>query len=348
VASAWIRSRATTSGGVRHRVEYRLGGREAPTQFAGSFATKREATQRKVWVLNEIAAGRAPVLCLLVEEPPALTLTEAGERWKASRFDATEATLTQQWTSLKHGLRRYGDRAVDAITAHDVQELVAELVADGKKRGTIDKAVKALGMVFEHARVDPNPARDRVIIKLPRDESEEPDPPIAEHVAKVYSRIPAKHRLPLLWLDWSGARVSSVDLLLVGDYDQSRRRVRLRKQITKMRRALWVELHPVLAEAIESTLPHPRFRDLEARLFPESGGDAMRTAITKACASTGVPHWSPHDLRHRRISLLHLRGMPWARVGEWVGQRDLAVTANTYTHVLLDETELDYAELLAS
>ena len=29
-----------------------------------------------------------------------------------------------------------------------------------------------------------------------------------------------------------------------------------------------------------------------------------------------------------------------------VGQRDLAVTANTYTHVLVDERELDYAELL--
>jgi integrase len=35
-----------------------------------------------------------------------------------------------------------------------------------------------------------------------------------------------------------------------------------------------------------------------------------------------------------------------ARIGELVGQRDLAVTANTYTHVLVDEIELDYAELL--
>jgi hypothetical protein len=41
-----------------------------------------------------------------------------------------------------------------------------------------------------------------------------------------------------------------------------------------------------------------------------------------------------------------MRGVPWARIGELVGQRDLAVTANTYTHVLLDETELDYAKLL--
>jgi len=163
----------------------------------------------------------------------------------------------------------------------------------------------------------------------------------------VYALIPAKHRLPLLWLDWSGARVGSVDKLLVGDYDQLRRRIRLRKAITKMRRALWVELPDVLAEAIEATLPHPRFRDLEARLFPETGADALRTAVTKACASAAVPHWSPHDLRHRRISLLHLRGVPWARIGEFVGQRNLAVTANTYTHVLVDEAELDYGELLA-
>jgi hypothetical protein len=37
--------------------------------------------------------------------------------------------------------------------------------------------------------------------------------------------------------------------------------------------------------------------------------------------------------------------MPWATIGAHVGQRDLAVTANTYSHVLLDETELDYAGL---
>lgn len=39
--------------------------------------------------------------------------------------------------------------------------------------------------------------------------------------------------------------------------------------------------------------------------------------------------------------------MPWARIGELVGQRNLAVTANTYTHVLVDETEIDYAALVA-
>ena len=39
--------------------------------------------------------------------------------------------------------------------------------------------------------------------------------------------------------------------------------------------------------------------------------------------------------------------MPWARIGELVGQRNLAVTANTYTHVLTDETEIEYPRLVS-
>lgn len=67
---------------------------------------------------------------------------------------------------------------------------------------------------------------------------------------------------------------------------------------------------------------------------------------TKACSAAAIPLWSPHDLRHRRISLLHLRGVPWARIGEFVGQRSLSVTADTYSHVLADERELDYETML--
>ena len=43
--------------------------------------------------------------------------------------------------------------------------------------------------------------------------------------------------------------------------------------------------------------------------------------------------------------LLHLSGVPWARIGEHVGQRSLRVTADTYSHVLVDERELDYAAM---
>ena len=81
-------------------------------------------------------------------------------------------------------------------------------------------------------------------------------------------------------------------------------------------------------------------------MFECVGADKLRTALTRACTAAGVPTFSPHDLRHRRVSLLHLAGVPWARIGELVGHDDLVTTARTYTHVVADERELDYARTL--
>jgi integrase len=347
VASVWIKTRATKDGGRRYRVEYRLGGRESKTHYGGSFKTKREAGQRRDWIRGELVNQRVPDLQLLADEPPkVLTVAVAATRWLATRIDVAESTKTRNGLEVDRIGRLLGARPVSAITADNVVDFVAALIAKEYARGTIRKTVQTLAMVLDHAGADPNPAREPQV-QLPRVEEDEINPPTAEHVEVVYRRLPRKHRLALLWLDWSGARVSSVDLTRVGDYDEPRRRVRLRKTATKTRRALWVELPPVLAEAVEATLPHRRFRDPDARLFGDSGADALRTSIAKACRAEGIPPFSPHDLRHRRISLLHLRGVPWARIGEFVGQRSLSVTADTYSHVLSDETEIDYERLLA-
>jgi integrase len=111
------------------------------------------------------------------------------------------------------------------------------------------------------------------------------------------------------------------------------------------RAALWVELPDVLADAIEATLLPREDRDGAARLFPGASADRLRTAIARACKAAGVPVFSPHDLRHRRISLLHRQGRSWAEIARFVGQRKLSVTADTYTHVLSDGRELDYTRL---
>jgi len=111
------------------------------------------------------------------------------------------------------------------------------------------------------------------------------------------------------------------------------------------RRARWVNVAPALVAAVtalvarEDSVP-------DRRVFLGFGAERFRTALTRACTVTGVPHLSPHDLRHRRVSLLHLGGMPWARIGELVGHDDLVTTARTYTHVVLDECEVDHEEAL--
>ena len=348
MSRTWIERRPTSAGKTRYRVKYALGGAGTPKHYAGSFTTMREALIRKKWVAGELAALRVPDLSVLAEPVPSPTFAEAAQRWQASRVDVAEATQVQHRSAINRALPLIGTVRIDAITPQQVADLVAALHAAGKARESIRKTLTALAMVLDHAGISPNPARDRVIVKLPREEPEEPNPPTADQLLAVYRLLPSKHRLPFLFLDWSGARVSCIDRTLVSDYDEQRRRVRLRAAATKTRRALWIELHPALAEATEAALGPREDRDSEARLFGASGADALRTSIAKACKAAGVPLFSPHDLRHRRISLLHLRGVPWARIGEQVGQRNLAVTANTYSHVLTDEAELDYAALLAA
>jgi integrase len=85
----------------------------------------------------------------------------------------------------------------------------------------------------------------------------------------------------------------------------------------------------------------------DRQVFMGFGADRFRTAIARACTASGIPTFSPHDLRHRRVSLLHLGAMPWARIGELVGHGDVVTTARTYTHVVASEDELEYAALLA-
>jgi integrase len=82
-------------------------------------------------------------------------------------------------------------------------------------------------------------------------------------------------------------------------------------------------------------------------LFPGVGADRLRTAIARACRAAGVPVFSPHDLRHRRVSLLHRQGLTSGEIGRFVGQRKPSVTADTYTHVLSDGREANYAGLLS-
>ena len=101
-------------------------------------------------------------------------------------------------------------------------------------------------------------------------------------------------------------------------------RFRVSRAVAKTRYGRFVSVPPVLFEAVLELCPRDD-RSPQRRVFQGVAADRLRTAISRACVASGVP---------------------WARIGEHVGQRDLAVTANTYSHVLADEAELDYAEML--
>ena len=305
-----------------------------------------EAAVRRSWLAGELAAMRVPDLRLLGPQMAVPTLATVAESWRASRIDVAVGTAATYRVNLLRILGRLGGRRVDEITSADVAEFASVLAADGLARESIRKTLGTFAMVLDFAGIAPNPVRDRTV-RLPHEARPEFNPPTAAHVRAVHRLLPPRYRLPLLVLDATGMRIGELEQLTWGDIDEPRGRWRVSQAVAKTGRARWVAVAEPLFEAVLELVPRDD-RVPTGRVFTGVTADRLRTAIARACTAAGVPGFSPHDLRHRRISLLHLGGVPWARIGEHVGQRNLAVTANTYTHVLVDENEIDYTGLLRS
>ncbi len=348
MARAWIEKREA-AGGTRYLVKYRLGGRESARRYAGSFPTRREALARCRWVAGELAAMRVPHLRQLEETAKsAPTLAEVAERWRASRVDVAKATAIGHRVQLKRVLSVLGSHRVDEVTPADVAGLVATMHAEGRKRETIRKSLTVLAQVLDYAGVKENPARDRIHVRLPREEREEPTPPTADQIEATLPYMPRLYRLAVLVLDATGMRIGELEEkgLLCGDLDEPNSRWRIRRAVEKGRRGRWVSVPSDLFAVVVATLPPREDRSPDGPVFPGVTQERLRTAIARACRASGTPAWSPHYLRHRRISLWHRQGDTWALIGSRLGQRSLSVTADTYTHVLLDDRELDYSSLV--
>ena len=262
--SVWIERRETAEGGSRYLVKYRLGGREIAHRYAGSFSTRREALARSRWVAGELAAMRVPRIGGFEDSSGSVpTLAEAAERWRASRVDVVEATAVGHRVQLGRVLPLLGSRRVDEITPADVAELVTALHAAGRKRETIRKSVGVLAQVLDFVGVKDNPARDRVQVRLPREEREEPSPPTADQIEAVLPLMPRRYALAVLVLDATGMRVGELEEkgLCCGDLDEPNGRWRIRRAVEKGRRGRWVPLPPDLFAAVLATLPAREDRD---------------------------------------------------------------------------------------
>lgn len=236
--SVWIERRESADGGARYLVKFRLGGRESAHRYAGSFVTRREALARSRWVSGELAAMRVPRIGHRDASASAPTLAEVAERWRASRVDVTQGTAVGHRVQLARVLRALGTRPVDEITPADVAALVTSLHEAGRKRETIRKSLTVLAQVLDFAGIKDNPARDRIHVRLPRQEREEPNPPTAGQIEAVLPLMQRLYALAVLVLDATGMRVGELEEkgLRCGDLDEPNTRWRIRRAVEKGRR----------------------------------------------------------------------------------------------------------------
>ena len=349
MASVSITRRRTTSG-PRYVVRYRLGGRAYPIQHAGSFVRERDAKTRRDFVAGELAAGRNPTELLrsMVETVrPRENLSEWRDRFIKSRHDADVNTITNYQSSLNGFCERFNGRDPQTLTTSDIAEWVSELTAKNKP-GTVRQKMIAVRLLLDFAGCDPNPARDPKV-RLPKQVRDEPQPPSAEHVLAILDVLGKKWRLLFVTIEQGALRLGEAVQLKWGDVDAAGLRLRLPRSATKRDKARWVYLPEWLMQAIEASCPLED-RVPERRVFQGITEASFYQAMNRACSTAKIPHYSPHDLRHRRITVWHQSGVVARELAERAGHARASMSLDVYSHVMpLDEASAErFGELLST
>jgi integrase len=334
MSSASITVRKTKGGRRRYAVRFRLGGRAYPVEHGGSFPTMKEARVRRDLMAGELAAGRNPreLLRALTEQPRKRMFSEWAQAWKDSRVDVSAATLTGYHNHLLRLKPTFGERDPATIRPSDVQEWIGS--NSDLKPASLSRYLATLRLILDFAGIEPNPARDRNV-RLPRIETAVVEPPSGEQVDAIIASVPPRWRLALRTLEQTGMRVGEVHGLEWRDVDIAESRFRVRQGKTASARR-WADVPGWLMDEVVATCP-PDDRTAERRVFPGFTPDVAKNIMARACKAAGIPHFHPHDLRHRYASLKLREGVPVTDLAAQLGHTRKSLTLDTYAHVLIGE-----------
>jgi integrase len=333
-----IKTRVTKAGAKRYLVYYRRGGRAFPLEYAGSFAKKELATGRRDLIAGELAAGRDPRELLAQLAAPPVETAGLDERWDAytaSRTDVAEETRGGYRDAKKKWLPILGEkRDPHTITADEVIAGVAK-IRDELSPATAGQYLSRLRLVLDYCDVDPNPARSKKV-KRPRVKRVERSIPSNEQWQAIRGKLRKRSLLIERLQEACAFRVSEAAGLEWGDFDFIEGMVRVRREITKTdagRR--WVPVPPDLLDAIEALTPLED-RRAHDRVLGVRAVKAVLDDLGAACVIAGVPVFTTHALRHRRISLWIRHGIDEVQIARWAGHSRASESQDTYGHVVLD------------
>jgi integrase len=182
----------------------------------------------------------------------------------------------------------------------------------------------------------PNPARSRKV-KLPEKVKEEISPPASDEWRAIKAALPKRLLLVARFIECEAVRVSEALSLTYGDIDFAKGRVRISRARTKGGTAgqRWLPVPAELLDEMAELVPlEDRHRD--RLVFPRITDNQVRDHIYRACRNAKIAAYSPHDLRHRRVSLWFADGFDPLRVKTWAGHARASMSLDVYAHVVID------------
>lgn len=71
-------------------------------------------------------------------------------------------------------------------------------------------------------------------------------------------------------------------------------------------------------------------------MFVGFSPDVAKNVMARGCRTAGIPHYHPHDLRHRYASVKIAEGVPVTDLAAQLGHAKKSLTLDTHSHVLVD------------
>ena len=329
-------------------------------------ATKREAEREQARLQHEAHTG-------LDVEPTRITLAQYLHRWLAAvRPNLAPSTYKRYEGLMRHQvIPNIGGMPLSKLRPLHVQQLYDLLYRNGRVAG--DGGLSAKTILQIH-RVVSKALKQAVSWQLvPRNVCQSVEPPRPRHQElRTLSRVETRRLLEVADVEdssygdavtialHSGLRMGELLGLRWEDVDLENGRLAVRRALQYVPSEGIIYREPKTArsrrtvpvgDVAKNSLRKARRRELQARLslgrayqdhrlvlattvgtpiFPGNLRRAFRRMVEKA----GVDPLRFHDLRHTHASLLLARGVHPKIVSERLGHASIAITLDTYSHVL--------------
>lgn len=322
------------------------------------YATKRSELATKIARLQSDASHG------IVPSSERMTVAQYMKRWLE---DVAAARVRETTRELYRGLSKnhiepiIGTRRLDALTPQDVQNVLASMQRAGKSERTRTLALIVLRSALDQAlRWDLVPRNVAQAVDRPRSVRNEMNVLDRTQVQRFLAAAEGTryHALYILALT-TGMRRGELLGIQWSDVNIEKRTLAVSRSIVTLKGAPVVAEPKTAAGRRQIDLPETALRALRSQqaallaqglraspwVFPNEDGGPMspRNLIRRSflplldrivAADAGFPRIRFHDLRHTAATLMLALGVQPKVVQERLGHASIAVTMDTYSHVM--------------